>query len=128
MVRFFDSAALSIQPKMWFSKYFFILYLLWPIGLYIVKLLQNNYEVPLLQTVVFLRHFRIKKALSNSYTVYEFYKQRMIALPRKRLAFSTCQQLSKENVPWLIQHGRRIKITNKTSIINPEANGDSPAI
>lgn len=88
----------------------------------------NNYEVPLLQTVVFLRHFRIKKALSNSYTVYEFYKQRMIALPRKRLAFRTCQQLSKENVPWLIQHGRSIKITNKTSIINPEANGDSPAI
>ena len=88
----------------------------------------NNYEAPLLQTVVFLRHFRIKKALSNSYTVYEFYKQRMIALPRKRLAFSTCQQLSKENVPWLIQHGRSIKITNKMSIINPEANGDSPAI
>lgn len=88
----------------------------------------KNDEVPLLQTVVFLHHFRIKKALFNSYTVYDFYMQRMIALPRKRLAFCTRQQLSKENVPWLIKHRRSIKITNKTSIINPEANCDSPAL
>lgn len=89
----------------------------------------NNYEIPLLQTVVFLRHFRILRRHYLLVTLYmtSTFSEWLLYL-EKRLAFCTRQQLSKENVPWLIQHGRSIKITDKTSIINPEANGDSPVI